>query len=59
MNFSAIQDLYPGPPIRRYHRIEPREEQQIDIQRTITVEKEINWLYVGIAFIAGYLLGRR
>ena len=61
MQFSSIQDLYPNPPIRRYHRITPQEEQAIDIELTVTVERSIstNWLYVGIAFIVGYLIGGR
>jgi len=55
---SAIQELYPNPPIRRYHRITPREEE---IERVVTVERTVstNWLYVGIAFVLGYLIGGR
>jgi len=58
MKLSAIQDLYPNPPVLRYHRIAPKIERGFGEFAPLTVEK-INWLDVAIAFLLGYLIGGR
>ena len=62
---EGIQDLYPNPPIYRYHRITPFEERQEHLeewreeQRQDTTKQTTNWLYLALAFVAGYLIGGR
>jgi len=67
-SLSAIQDLYPNPPVLRYHRIAPKIEQGLG-QIPAFLEKskppnlpyqgDINWLDVAIAFLLGYFVGGR
>ncbi len=62
----SIQELYPNPPIRRYHRITPFEERQEQREEWREERREerqdlqtTNWLYIALAFVAGYLIGGR
>lgn len=62
MRLSAIQDLYPNPPVLRYHRLAPKIEREFgeiaaDKELTAEVEKKINWLDIVAAFLLGYLIG--
>jgi len=53
-SLSAIQDLYPNPPVFRYHRIAPKIERGFG-----GFVEEINWLDMAIAFLLGYFIGGR
>lgn len=58
----SIQELYPNPPIRRYHRITPFEEQEEQREERREERQDLhttNWLYIALSFIAGYLIGAR
>jgi hypothetical protein len=54
--FGAIQDLYPNPPVLRYHRVAPKLEREFGATET---PRPINWLDIAVAFFLGYLLGGR
>lgn len=59
MRFSAIQELYPNPPVLRYHRIAPKIERGFGTTDQGEVSPKIKWLDIAVAFLAGYLLGGR
>jgi len=54
---GAIQDLYPNPPVLRYHRLAPKIEREFGA--TEPTRTSINWLDIAVAFLLGYLLGGR
>lgn len=63
MRLSAIQDLYPNPPVLRYHRIPPQIERGFLSSGVMgqieTVRTPINWLDMIVAFLLGFLIGGR
>ena len=55
MRLAAIQDLYPNPPVLRYHRLSTKIEREFGQ----TTDTKINWLDITVAFLLGYLIGGR
>jgi len=60
---GSIQDLYPNPPVLRYHRIAPLIERGFggatETQNELETlgETKINWLDMAVAFLLGYVIG--
>lgn len=56
---GAIQDLYPNPPVLRYHRLAPKIEREFGQTTETEAQTTINWMDIAAAFLLGYLLGGR
>lgn len=59
---AAIQDLYPNPPVLRYHRLAPKMEREFgetEGHESLEVRQSINWMDMAVAFLLGYLIGSR
>lgn len=58
-SIGAIQDLYPNPPVLRYHRLAPKIEREFGETMTYSAQAKINWLDMAVVFLLGYLIGGR